>query len=253
MKFSKTGLILGLSYLGIFFTGGLLVEYYMASSKLSETGWYSAAFIAVLVTAPTSLILWGVFDLLEYLPWYKQISDPIIFYSIFIFSALLNAAFLYLVGRLFDNVVKQVNTESETDTGVALANIGRLWKKFNLFFWTYLSLLIVLSFLYNFFMSLKFQQISLVPQQIESDDYALLYYRLTIFVFALRIAVSIIAGVFLSYFGYLITQQKRFLLFLLLIPFGLIPKFGAAICFVGCIIGYIILFQAKKNLTRSSF
>ena len=213
----KLRLIFSLSYLGIFLLSGVYSIYYLVLHPVAEL-W---GMLLILVTLPWSMILGPIIDSLGFIAWYDQFAGNHIVYgffamSAFIPAALLNAIILYFIGRLFDKAIDKRNLASETSASFSPISINSSWKKFNLFFWFF------------FFLSLiPFFQVFLPVAQ-------LIKYISVINAFGIIAKLgSIIA---LSYFGYVITQKKQYLLL------GFLGMFGA----IGLIIGYIVLWHHKR-------
>ena len=102
---SKPGLILSMAYLGIFFLSGIhmlyLLIFHAANSEFS-------GLFAIMVTLPWSIMIAPLLDSLGYIAWYEHFAGNPAVYGLFALApfslaALVNAAFLYLVGCLFSN------------------------------------------------------------------------------------------------------------------------------------------------------
>jgi hypothetical protein len=228
MTFSKLGLILSLSYLGIFLVSGVyaiyLLLFHTATSEFS-------GLLGILVTLPWSLMFTPILDSIGYITWYESFSGNAAVYGIFAMlgllpGALINATILYFIGRLFGGAVKSEHVvSSEVGTEVSFEKVELLWTRFNIFFWL-VFLLSIASFALIFLPTQPLIQ----------------YIGATI---AARMITKFAGVVLLSYFGYAITGKKSYLFLGLL---GFFPFFTA----IGLVIGYLVLWYAKKNLMRSS-
>jgi len=223
MKFSKLGLIFSLSYLGIFLLSGFyaiyLLVFHTANSEFS-------GLLGIVVTFPWSLIFLPIINSLGFVAWYDQFTSNPAVYGFFgmlglLPAALLNAVILYFIGRLFGGAVKKENLGNEISTPTP-ANVDSLWKKFNLFFWIFFFLSII-SF------SLIFLPTAQLVKYISIAS-------------ALRMIAKVGSIIVLSYFGYVITQKRQYLLL------GLLGLFSGMFGMIGLIIGYIVLWHGRKNL-----
>lgn len=218
---SKLRFVLSLSYLGIFLLTGAYSIWFLLHNPYAEL-W---GVLQIVVTLPWSMILMPIIDSLGFIAWYGQFagSNKIMYgllaMSAFIPAALVNAIILYFIGRLFDKAINKRNFESEANTLVSPASMNSSWKKFNVFFWIFLLLSLI-----------SFFQVFLPTEQL---------IKFISIINALGMISKIGGIIVLSYFGYVITQKKQYLLL------GLLGFFSISI--VGLMAGYIILWRAKKN------
>jgi hypothetical protein len=223
MKFNfKLSLILSLSYLGIFLLTGAYSIWFLFRNPYAEL-W---GMLLILVTLPWGVILAPIIDSLGFIAWYNQFAGNHIVDGLFVIltfmpAALINATILYFIGRLFDKAIDKGNLASEAGASFSPISKNNSWKKFNLFFWFFFFLSII-----------SFFQVFLPTAQ-------LIKYISIISIFGIIAKYGSI--IVLSYFGYVITRKKPYLLLGLL---GLFPVFSV----IGLIIGYIVLWYAKKNL-----
>lgn len=121
------------------------------------------------------------------------------------------------LGNAFSNVSSQ-QTSVNTINTIEPNRTRRLWKNFNIFFWI-IFLLTLFPFLQIIFpISNSFLGVSSIA------------------------SIAKFGGIIaLSYFAYAMTLKKSYILLGLL---GLFP-------YLGLIIGYVLLFQAKKNLLKT--
>ena len=162
-----------------------------------------------------------ILDSLGYITWYDHFAGNPVVYGLLallplLLAALVNATILYFVGRLFSNTAKSENPKSE-GAAVSTDKVNTLWKKVNLFF----GIFFIMSF------AVYLQIVLPLPQYI-------------VLISTLRIFAKVGSIVTLSYFGYATTLKKKYIFLGLL---GLFPYLPA----IGLIVGYIILWQAKKK------
>lgn len=239
MKYSKLGRIFSLSFLGLAFVA-FLFPVVLVLGRVSGSE-FSALYL-LLLAAPWSFLFSSVFEGFSNL--LSQLLMPLSGTSAYllaepafaIFSllplllgALINAGILYCIGMLFDSSPRREGATNEAAslpqtnnvTPLPQIAVNRTWRKFNIFFWLFL-LLPLLSLV--------------IPIEVIADNVATMYFFATI-------GISIGRIVVLSYFGYAITQNKRFLMLGLL---GLPGFFGIGMC-----IGYLILRRVKNKLIHS--
>lgn len=217
---SKPGLILSLFYLGILALSGIYTLYplifHAANSEFSGR-------LLTLVTLPWSMMTIPILDSLRFITW---ADNPVVYWLLallpLLLAALVNATILYFIGRLFSNIAKSENSKNGNGTILSTDKVNSLWKKFNLFFWTFF---IMLSF--DFYLQIVLP----LPQ----------YNTL---INTLWIVAKVGSIVTLSYFGYATTLKKKYILL------GLLGLFSFTLS-IGLIVGYIILWQAKKKVIAS--
>ena len=222
MKFySRPGLILSLSYLGIFALSGIYTLYFLifhaASSEFS-------GLLPVLLTLPWSMVMILILDGLGYITWYDHFADNPVAYGLLallplLLAALVNATIIYFIGRLFSNTAKSKSPKTEVGVTVSADKVNTLWKKFNLFFWIFF----IMSFAVYLHVVLPLPQYILLTN-------------------TFQILANVGSIVTLSYFGYATTLKKKYIFL------GLLALFPYAI---GLIVGYIILWRAKKKAISS--
>jgi hypothetical protein len=217
---SKSGLILSLSYLGIFLLSGIYMLYLLIFHTANSE--FSGLF-SIFLTLPWSILVTPIMDLLGYINWYNQFAGNPLIYGLFallplLSGALVNAIILYFIGRLFDNIAKSNNPKNEIGSTALIDKVNALWKKFNLFFFIFF----ILSFV------VYLQIILPLPQYI-------------VLISTLQMFAKGGAIVTLSYFGYATTLKKKYIFLGLL---GLFPYMTA----ISLMIGYIVLWQAKKKV-----
>ena len=112
MKFnSKPGLILSLSYLGIFVLSGIYMLYLLVSHTANSEFF---GLLSILITLPWSMMMTPISDSLGYIDWYNHFAGNPVVYGLLallplMIAALVNACILYFVGRLFSNTAKSEN------------------------------------------------------------------------------------------------------------------------------------------------
>jgi len=217
---SKPGLILSLSYIGIFLLSGIymlyLLIYHTANSEFS-------GLLPIVETLPWSIIVTPLLDSLGYMSWYNHFAGTPLVYGLFaliplLLGAFVNAIILYFIGRLFETIAKSKNPTNEIGNTPSADNVNALWKQFNMFFYIFF----IMSFV------VYIQIILPLPQ----------YFVL---ISTIQIFAKVGAIVTLSYFGYATTLKKKYIFLGL---FGLFPYLTA----ISLLIGYIILWQAKKKV-----
>ncbi|MGD0589820.1 MAG: hypothetical protein ABSA44_03335 [Bacteroidota bacterium] len=220
---SQPGLILSLSYLGIFLLSGIYMLYLLIFHTANSE--FSGLF-SILITLPWSIIVTPMLDSLGYMSWYNHFAGNPLVYGLLallplLSAALVNAIILYFIGRLFDNPAKNKNPENEIGVTVSAHKVNTLWKKFNLFFFIFFIMLFVVYL----------QIILPLPQYI-------------VLISTLQMFAKVGTIVTLSYFGYAITLKKKYIFLGLL---GLFPYMSA----ISLMIGYLILWQVKKKVIGS--
>jgi hypothetical protein len=217
---SKSGLILGLSYLGIFLLSAIYMLYLLVFHTAHSE--FSGLF-SIFLTLPWSILVTPIMDSLGYINWYNQFAGNPFVYGLFALLPLLSGAFvnaiiLYFIGRLFDTIATSNNQRNEFGSTAFIGKVNTLWKKFNLLFFIFF----ILSFV------VYLQIILPLPQYI-------------VLIRTLQMFAKGGAIVTLSYFGYATTLKKKYIFLGLL---GLFPYLTA----ISLLIGYIILRQAKKKV-----
>ncbi len=196
-----------------------LLIFHTANSEFS-------GLLPILETLPWSIMVTPILDSLGYIGWYNHFAGNPLVYGLFallplLFGAFVNAIILYFIGRLFNTIVKNENPKNEIAAKASIDMVNTLWKKFNLFFFIFFTISFVVYL----------QIILPLPQYI-------------VLISTLQMIAKVGTIVTLSYFGYAITLKKKYIFLGLL---GLFPYMTA----ISLMIGYIVLWQAKKKVIGS--